>query len=73
MYRRNYRNNRTADRFDNYRDLDARFASTGTCGHAIAKGDSIGWHPTLKRAQCADCWRRWVAENVEAEAMERGY
>ncbi len=71
MYGR-YRNSRNADRFDNYRDLSARFASTGTCGHAIAKGDAIGWHPDLKKTQCADCWRRWCAENAEAEAMERG-
>ena len=72
MYR-SYRNNGFADRFDNYREIDARFASTGTCGHAIAKGDVIGWHPRLKKTQCAACWARWVAENAEADAVERGY
>ncbi len=72
MYRRYYQSNRNADRFDNYRELDARFASTGTCGHAIAKGDRIGWHPSLKRTQCTSCWTRWVAENAEADALERG-
>ena len=70
MYRR-YGYSRSADRFDNYREIDARFASTGTCGHAIAKGDRIGWHPRLKKTQCADCWARWVAENAEADALER--
>ncbi len=70
--RRYYRNNRHDDRFDNYREIDARFASTGSCGHAISKGDRIGWHPSLKKTQCADCSRRWVAENAEAEAYERG-
>ncbi len=55
-----------------YREIDARFASEGTCGHAIGNGDRIGWHAGLKKTQCADCWRRWVAENAEAEAMERG-
>ena len=71
MYGR-YRNNRTADRFDNYREIDARLASTGTCGHAIAKGDRIGWHPSLKKTQCAACWSRWAAENAEADMLERG-
>ena len=72
MYGR-YRNSRHADRFDNYRELDARFASAGTCGHSIAKGDRIGWHPSLKKTQCAACWLRWVSENAEAAVMERGY
>ena len=72
MYRRYYRNNR-ADRFDNYREIDARFASTGTCGHAISKGDRIGWHSALKKTQCSTCWQRWVAENAEANMLERGY
>ena len=71
MYR-SYRNS-SADRFDNYREIDARFASTGTCGHEIAKGDRIGWHPHLKKTQCAACWARWVAENAEADAIESGY
>ena len=73
MYRRYYRNNRSSDRFDNYREIDARFAFTGTCGHDIPKGSRIGWHPTLKKTQCADCWSRWVSENAEAAMMERGY
>ncbi len=71
MYGR-YRNSRTADRFDNYREIDTRFASTGTCGHAIVKGDRIGWHPALKKTQCAACWTRWAAENAEADMLERG-
>lgn len=49
-------NSPNADRFDNYRDIAARFDSTGTCGHDIRKGDRIGWHPKLKKTQCADCW-----------------
>ena len=73
MYRRYYRDNRGADRFYNYREIDARFASTGTCGHPISKGDRIGWHPKLKKTQCAVCWTRWVAENAEADMLERGY
>ena len=71
MYRR-YGNSRSADRFDNYREIDARFASTGSCGHAIGKGDRIGWHPGIKKTQCAACWQRWVAENAEADYLERG-
>lgn len=63
---RYYRNDRNADRFDNYSEINARFASTGTCGHDIAKGDRIGWHRGLKKTQCADCWARWCTENAEA-------
>jgi len=63
---------RNLNRFDNYRELAARFASTGACGHPIQKGDRIGWN---KRhgAQCSSCWARRVAENREADAIERGY
>ena len=71
MYRRSHRNTGSADRFENYREIDARFASTGSCGHTIAKGDRIGWHPRLKKTQCADCWARWVAANAEADEQER--
>ena len=71
MYGRRYRNNRSEDRFDNYREIAARFASTGTCGHEIKKGDPIGWHSGLKKTHCTDCWRRWCAENAEADMAER--
>lgn len=61
-----------ADRFDNYREIRAKFDSTGKCGHAIKTGDVIGWN---KRhgCQCSSCWSRWVAENREADAIEQGY
>ena len=70
--RRVMRQLRTADRFDNYREITARFDSTGKCGHQIKKGDRIGWN---KRhgCHCADCWSRWSAENREADAIEAGY
>lgn len=66
MYRRRNGYGRNEDRFDNYRELDARYPSTGTCGHDIRKGDRIGWHPGLKKTQCADCWDSW-REEVRAE------
>ena len=72
MYRRRYRNSRTADRFDNYLEIDAKYPSSATCGHDIHKGDRIGWHPVLKKSQCSACWSRWVAENAEADMLERG-
>ena len=59
------------DRFYNYREISARFKSDGSCGHAIVKGDRIGWNPGNKKTQCADCWRRWCAENAEADMLER--
>lgn len=60
------------DRFDNHREITAKFDSTGACGHPIKKGDRIGWN-RRQGAHCSGCWARWVAENREAEAVERGY
>ncbi len=59
----------TANRFDNYSEIEARFDSEGKCGHKIRKGDRIGYH-RVHGAQCSDCWRRWVAENQEADMLE---
>jgi hypothetical protein len=60
------------DRFPNYRQIAARFASVATCGHEVKPGDAIGYNPRLKPAKtvCADCWRRWVQENREADLYE---
>lgn len=63
---------RTADRFDNYREITAKFDSTGKCGHPIKKGDRIGYNRNF-RPPCAACWSKWVAENREADAIESGY
>jgi hypothetical protein len=71
MYRTHYTGG--ADRFDNYCEIAARFDSTGACGHAIHKGDVIGWNRRARKARCTDCWTRWVAENAEADAMEAGH
>lgn len=71
-----YRQSRTDDRFNNYRELTARRAETASCGHVVKAGDRIGWHPALKRAKCAGCWERWKAENAAAdfdEQMTGGY
>jgi hypothetical protein len=60
------------DRFPNYRAIQARFASTASCGHAVKPGETIGYNPRLRAARtvCADCWRRWTAENGEADVYE---
>lgn len=62
-------------RFSDYRDIQAKFDSTGTCGHPIKKGDSIGWcrRRRVSLTQCSDCWTRWTAENREADMIEAGY
>lgn len=60
-------------RFNQYRSIRAKFASKATCGHAVAKGDVIGWSPRSGETSCKDCWQRWQAENAEAEALESGY
>lgn len=62
--------NRNQNRFDNYRELTSKFDSMGACGHAIKKGDVIGWHH-IHGARCSDCWRKWCSENAEAAAYEQ--
>ena len=59
------------DRFDCYRTITARFDSTGACGHPIKRGDKIGWNRRAKKARCAECWRKWQAEDAEADYLER--
>lgn len=59
------------DRFCNYCTITARFDSEGSCGHPIVKGDRIGWNKRAKKTRCATCWRKWVAENAEADYLER--
>jgi hypothetical protein len=61
-----------SDRFDNYREIEARYTAVGSCGHDIRKGDRIGWNPRAHRTQCVACWARWVTENAEAAAIEAG-
>lgn len=68
-YRRNYRRP-NADRFKHYRGIEAKFDSTGTCGHPITKGDNIGYNGGNSTTRCAECWRRWYEENAEAARME---
>lgn len=61
------------NRFDYYREIEAKYASTASCGHAVDRGDHIGYNPRIKPARtvCAFCWRKWVAENAEYAALER--
>ena len=63
---------KTADRFDNYREITAKFDSTGKCGHEIKKGDRIGYNRN-HGCHCSSCWFKWSAENREADAIESGY
>jgi hypothetical protein len=63
---------RTADRFDNYREITAKFDSKGKCGHDIKKGDRIGYNRN-HGCRCTDCWDSWVRENHEADMIELGY
>lgn len=61
---------RRADQFDNYREISARFDSTGNCGHAITKGQVIGYNRT-HGCKCAACWAKWSQENADAAFDER--
>jgi len=64
-------------RFNDFRDLSARFDSTGCINgadHKITKGDDIGYMPRTRRrpAQvcCSECWQSWSVENQEADMVE---
>lgn len=65
-----------ARNYNQYQTIQARFDSQGTCGHAIRKGDPIGYSPKRNRSdsaetQCAECWRAWTNDVVnETEYME---
>ena len=63
---------RSADRFDNYRQITARFNSVGACGHGVAKGEQVGYHRS-HGVQCAACWAKWQSENAEAAMLETSY
>lgn len=62
-------------RFNDCREITAKFNSTGTCGHAITAGDRIGYGRKhgQTNTHCQACWSKWTAENREAEAIESGY
>lgn len=62
-------------RFNDYREIAAKFDSTGSCGHPIKKGDRIGYARKggQSHTSCPNCWSRWVAENREAAAIESGH
>lgn len=64
---------RNADRFDDYKAIDAKFDSTGTCGHSIAKGDRIGYNSGNGTTSCKECWRKWSVENQEASDYENRF
>jgi hypothetical protein len=70
VYHRINRQLRSANRFDNYREIRAKFNSTGACGHEIVKGDVIGWNKGYG-CQCSNCWSKWVSENREADMVEQ--
>lgn len=65
-------------RFSHFREIVARFDSTGCvngAGHKIKRGDVIGYARRGRAGMtcCAGCWRRWVAENQEAGMLEARY
>lgn len=63
----------TRDRFRDFREIRAQFASRGACGHSIVVGDAVGWNPRARRVVCAACWLRWQQENAVTSAVEAGY
>lgn len=72
VIRRINRKLKKADRFDNYKEISAKFDSVGKCGHEIKKDDRIGWNPS-HGCYCPHCWNKWVSENREADLVESGY
>jgi hypothetical protein len=50
-------------RFDDLREMTARFASMGACGHAIKQGERIAYGRGA--AYCETCYRKWASEVQE--------
>lgn len=74
MYRRTNGSRFGRPRFDDYREITAKYDGTAcNDAHAVHKGDRIGYAPRFRKVVCAACWRRWQAENAEADAIEAGY
>jgi len=61
----------SSPRFDDFRQIAAKFPSVGRCGHPIKASDVIGYHRRYG-AMCPQCWKEWVQENREAAACESG-
>lgn len=61
----------TGPQFDDFREINARRACEGKCGHTIKVGDVIGWSRRFGQGYCPTCWDSWVAENQEADLVER--
>ena len=67
-----------ARNYNHYREIPAKFDSQGTCGHAIRKGDTIGYSPAKYRGdkaetQCAECWRKWTNDVINEREYCNGY
>jgi hypothetical protein len=65
----------TSVRFNDCREIAAKFDSVGSCGHPIKKGDRIGYgrkgHDS--HTSCPNCWADWCAENADADRYEAQY
>ncbi len=65
-----YRSYDNTPRFDDYREITAKFDSKSTdCGSKVGgpdikNGDAIGYcrRGGTSHSLCADCWRAWVSE-----------
>jgi hypothetical protein len=70
-----------APRFDDFREITAKFDSkstdcgSATGGHEIKKGEIIGYCRKNRNSHtvCDTCWAKWCAENAEADAIEAGF
>lgn len=51
--------------------LNARFASTCTCGKRIQKGDRIFYYPKTKTAVCETCGQKGARDLAAEMSMDR--
>ena len=74
--REEWRRRYSGARFDDFREMESRKASTGCVNdpdHQIGRGDVIGWSRRHRVACCAKCWDAWSRENAAAAEDERFY
>lgn len=53
--------------------IQAKFDSTGTCGHPIKKGDRIGWDKYKRLTICKECTEQHERDTAAADFDQMVY
>ena len=50
-----------------FKEITARFQTTGSCGHLIMRDDVIGYDRAGMRTRCETCWRNMKERAARGE------